>query len=118
RDTGQNRRATHAYGKTCLSELANCVYPQVGARGARLENPRQVDIQGGYRDMDRQQVILRDLAKKVEIADDEIGFGDDPQLEAAMTSELFENAARDFVAALGGLVGIGCGAERNPFPRL
>ena len=35
-----------------------------------------------------------------------------------MTREFFENAARDFVAALGWLVGISRGAERNGFPRL
>ena len=67
--------------------------------------------------MDRQRIVLRDPAQKIHVADNEIGFGDNPQFEAAMASELFENAACDFVAALGRLVGIGCSAERDGFPR-
>ena len=35
-----------------------------------------------------------------------------------MTGKLLENSARDFIAALGRLVGIGSGSERNGFPWL
>ncbi len=117
-DAGQDGRAAHAHGQARCAKFAHGFHSQIWARSSRLENPRQFDVQGGHGDMNRQRVILRDCAQKIDIADDEIGFGDDPQLEATMARELFENAARDFVAALGRLVRIGCGAERNGFARL
>ena len=37
------------------------------------------------------------------------------KFQAAMSRELFQDAARDFIAALGGLVGIGCRAQSDRF---
>jgi hypothetical protein len=84
-----------------------------GARGSRIR--AELDIQRGDGHVDRELVVLSDFAKNFEVAHDQIRFGDNAQLEAAMAGELFENAAGDFVAALGGLVGIGGGAEGDGF---
>src|ERR1019366_24976 len=68
--------------------------------------------------MDRQCMIPRNVAQKIQIADDEIGFSDNAQFKAAVTSELLQNAARDLIEPLRRLVRIGRRAERNGFPGL
>src|SRR5260370_1741070 len=68
--------------------------------------------------MDRESIVTGYLAQKVHIAENDIGLGNNAECESAMERELFEDAARDFVAALGGLVRVGRGAQGNAFPRL
>src|ERR1022692_1816285 len=68
--------------------------------------------------MDRQWMIPRDIAPEIQIADDEIGFSDNAQFKAAVTSELLQNAERDLIASFRRLVRIGRRAERNSFPGL
>jgi hypothetical protein len=48
----------------------------------------------------------------------EIRFGDDAQFEAAVAGKLLQNSARDLIAPLGWLIGIGCGSQGDGFSRL
>src|SRR5579864_797427 len=65
--------------------------------------------------MDGKAIGLREFFQQVEVADNEIRLGHNAELEAAMMCELFQNSAGDFVTALGRLIGIGRGAERDRF---
>jgi len=84
----------------------------------RLQNPGQVDVQSGDGHMDRKLVVPRYFAQQFEVSHHKIRLGHNSQLEAAMAGELFENGARDFVAPLGWLVGIGRCTERDGLTRL
>ena len=68
--------------------------------------------------MHGEPIRFRHIFQEFKVTDDEIRLGDDAQFEAAMARKLFQNSARDFVAAFGRLVGIGGGAERDCFVRL
>ena len=63
--------------------------------------------------MDDQRVVLRDLGEQVDVALDQRRFGDDAETVAGLAGEDFEQAPGDSRAALDGLVGIGCRAERD-----
>jgi len=81
-----------------LAQRAYGVDAKVGAGSAGLENPCEFDIEGGDRDVYGEAIRLRNFLQQFEVADDEIRFGDDAQLEAAMARELFQNSASNFVA--------------------
>jgi hypothetical protein len=51
----------------------------------------------------------------IDVTQNEIRFRDDAQIEPAMAGEFFQNAARDFITALCGLVGIGRCANGDGF---
>ena len=61
---------------------------------------------------------LRDFLQQLQVANDEVRFGHDAQLVAAMARKLFQNFARNFVPALRGLVRVGRSAQCNGFVRL
>ena len=65
--------------------------------------------------MDAEHVAARDLAKQVEIADDQVALGDEAEAPAALFGEDFEDGAGALEAALGGLVGVGGGADGDAF---
>ena len=117
-DAGNHRRATHAYAQSRLGQRAHCIKAQVGTRRAGLENPREFDVEVVTVMWTDSWFIRATCAQQVQVADDQIRFGDNAELEAAMAGELFQNSTSDFVAAFGGLVGIGGRAERDGFARL
>ena len=60
-------------------------------------------------DMHGESICLRDFFQQLKVTDDQVRLGDDAKFKPAMTRELFQNCACDFIAAFGRLVGIGCG---------
>ena len=62
--------------------------------------------------------MASNLTEQLGVADDQIRFRDDADFETAVTRELLEDGACDFVTALGGLVGIGRGTDGNLFAGL
>ena len=110
--TGEQLTPTRKSG---LGERAHGVEAQIRTRSAGLEDSRQLHVESGDRDVDGKAIRLRDFFQQVEVANNEIRLGHDAELEATMMRELFQNSAGDFVAALGRLVGIGGGAERDRF---
>ena len=117
-DAGKDGSADDSGGDAREIQLTNGFEPQIGPRGPRFKNACQFGVDGGDCDVDEDAVMAPDLAEKLGVAHDQIRFGDNADLEAAVTSELLQDGARDFVAALGRLVGIGGGADGDLFVRL
>src|SRR6202041_2993861 len=78
-------------------------------------NTRQFHVQRSYRDVDRHYIVPRDFAQQIQIADDQIRFRDNTQLQAAVANELFQDSAGHFIAPLCRLVRIGGSAKGNGF---
>ena len=55
--------------------------------------------------------MFGDFAQKVDVANDEVGLGDDAQLKPAMLRDFLQNAAGDLEASFGRLIRVGRGAD-------
>src|SRR5581483_8427884 len=113
RDSGQHRRADDAGIHARGAQLANGSQPQVGTRGARLQYPRQLRVQRRDRQVYEECVVRGDLLQQLDIAQHQIGLGDDAEPQAVVQRQLFQNAARDLVAPFSRLIGIGRRAQRD-----
>lgn len=114
-DVGQHRRADHTGVNASGDQMPQRFEAQIGAGGARLKNPRQISVQRGHGDVDKQPVALGDFRQQRGVADDQVGLGDDADFQAAVSRQFFEDAAGDMKAAPGRLVGIGSGADGDLF---
>src|ERR1019366_5423590 len=62
-----------------------------------------------------EHVAACDFAEQREIAENEVPLGDESQVPAALPGEDLQDRAGGFGAALGGLIGIGGGADGDSF---
>ena len=108
----EDGRTADADTQAGVAQRPNGIKAEIRTRGAGFEDSCQIGVESRDRDVNGHFIGLSYFSQQVEIADDEIGLGDDAEFEAAMTGEFFKNAAGDFVAALRGLVGIGSGPAR------
>ena len=91
--------------------LLHRLQAQFRPRRARFQQAREFLVDGGDRDVDAEHVAARDLAQQVEIAHDQVALGDQAEVPAALGGEDLQDGARAPEAALGGLVGVGGGAD-------
>jgi len=117
-DAGKHGSADDSGGNAREVHLTNGFQAQIGARGARFEDAREVSVDSRDGDIDEDAVVASDFAEKFGVAEHQIRFRDDADLETAVTRKLLEDGAGDFVAPLGGLVGVGGGADSDLFAGL
>ena len=79
-------------------------------RRARLHLPGEGAIEGRYRDKDLDQVVARHRREEVEVAQDEVRFGDDGE-RVASSGQRLDQRSGDAILTLDRLIGIGVGAE-------
>ena len=72
-----NRRDDDPCRDTRLGELRDGIETPGRGRGARLQAARELRVQRGHRDVRRAEALLGHHGKDVEIARDEVVFGDD-----------------------------------------
>ena len=110
-EAGQDRGGDDAAADAGSGERLHGGEAEVGAGGFGFEAAGEVGIEGGDGEVDVDEVALGDLFEDVEVAWGEVAFGGDPEFAARLGGENFEDAAGEFVAALGVLVGVGGGAK-------
>ena len=108
-------RSQRADGNARIAEFADGAEAQVGTGSAWLEEAREARAQRCNSDVHIKARTPRDFLQHLDIAGNQIRFGDDGNTEAIMTCEFFEAGARDAVFALGGLIRIGRGANADVF---
>ena len=62
-----------------------------------------------------RRLFRSDFLQQVEISKNQVSLGDEAEIQPVMPRQFFQNCARHFEAALGGLIGIGGGADRDLF---
>ncbi len=119
-DSGQTRASnSRRRVSPAAAQRANRVHAKIGARRARLENPRQVHVQRGDRDVHRQPCCFaRPPSADRGRGRSRFDLVTMPSSKPRWRANSSRIRARDFVAALGGLVRIGSSAEGDGFAGL
>ena len=93
--------------------MANRIHAEIRPRCTRLEYAGKFGIEGSDCEANEEAVLRSDFPKEFGVAENEVRFRHDADAESTVKGEFFEDCSSDFVAALGRLVGIGRGADRN-----
>src|SRR5262245_53955554 len=95
------------------TKRSHCLETEIRTWRSRFQNARQVGVSCSNGDMDRQAVPGCDGAQQIEIAQDEVGFGNQPQRQTCMPGKFFHDGPGNFVLSLRRLVWISGGADGN-----
>src|SRR5208282_2290302 len=106
------RRGHHARRNAGVVQRLDRLESFLRRRRARLHFPRQRAIERRHRHVHLDQPVAGHRGKEVEIAQDEVRFGDDGERMADMAQDL-DQRARDAILPLDRLIGIGVSAERD-----
>ena len=109
-DRRNDRRGHDARRHAGVVERLDRLEPLLRRRRARLHLTRQRPIERRHRDEDLDQPVARHRREQVEIAQDEVRFGDDGQRMAGSAQDLDQRPG-DAILSLDRLIGIGVGAE-------
>lgn len=114
-DAGKERRSRNSDGDAGIAQFADGGEPQIGARSARFHQTRQARTKRSDGDVHVEAGAFGDLLKEIDVAGDEIGFGDDGDAEAVVPNKFLKTGASDPVFLFGGLVRIGGSADADVF---
>ena len=99
-------------GMPAAASCAQRIEPARRRRRARLHDARELWIERRHRDGDLGEIARGHAAEDIDVARDQVRFGDDADRMAGAFQHL-EDAAHDLVAPLDRLVGIRVGADRD-----
>src|SRR5688572_20986482 len=94
-----------------LGEPPECPKPRRRHWRAELQPACQPRVRRGQRDIDAELIALRNRLKKIEITSNERRFGDDLDGQTVIRAQHLQDSAGEPEPPLGGLVGIGGGAD-------
>lgn len=107
---GNQRRHQHADRHPRRTQASYRLQPPVRGAGARLQPAREVGIQRGHGHIDPHEPQPGQFGQQVEVAQDQGVLGDEGDRMAGLPHH-FQQAAREPVLALDGLVGVGIGTD-------
>src|SRR5665213_531714 len=107
-----HRRRQDAGRDAGLGEGGDGFEPALRGRRARLHDPRQLAVERRHRHRDAGEAPRRHFGEDVDVALDQCALGDD-RYRVAEIAQHFEDLAHDAELALGRLIGIGVGADRD-----
>ncbi len=109
-DERDDRRDAHAHRHAGAGQRLHRLQPAMRRRGARLEDPGELRVERGDRDVDRHQAARRHRRHQVEVALDARRLGDQRERMRALGHHL-DHRAGDAEPALDRLVGVGGRAD-------